>query len=75
MLHRTASTPFVWVIASRPEAHLKKQFAKAKVDFGGFWELEVPFDSKQSLCDVERYLHVQFSEMRENDPDSKPPHS
>lgn len=73
MLHRAVSTPFVWVITSRPEAHLKTAFTKAKVDVTGFWELEVPIDSDDSLRDVERYLHTQFSKMRESHSDSIPP--
>lgn len=72
VLHCALSSPFIWVIASRPEVHLKTQFARSKTDIGEYWELEVPVDSKESLRDVERYLHAQFSNMREKDPDSIP---
>lgn len=67
------STPFIWVIASRPEAHLKISFTKAKNNLESFWELEVPIDSDESSQDVERYLHAQFSKICENYPDSVPP--
>ncbi len=73
LLHRAASTPFTWIIASRPEAHLKIQFAKVRADVGSFWKLEVPIDSNDSQRDVERYLHVQLSKMRSSRPDSIPP--
>ncbi len=73
LLHGAMSTPFIWIIASRPEAHLKTQFARLKADVVGLWELEVPIDSDASQRDVERYLHVEFSKMHKNNPDSVPP--
>ncbi len=73
LLHGAVSTPFIWIIASRPEAHLKTHFAKARANVGGFWELEVPIDSTDGQRDVELYLHTQFSKMHENNPDSVPP--
>ncbi len=73
LLHHTVSTPFVWIIASRPEAHLKTRFSKVRTQIGVFWELEVPIDSDDSQRDVEHYLHTQFLSMRESSPDSIPP--
>lgn len=67
-----STTPFIWVIASRPEAHLKVHFKRVKIDVAGFWKLEVPMDSVQSSQDVELYLHEKFSEIREQRPDSVP---
>lgn len=72
-LHCAMSAPFIWVIASRPETHLRTQFLKVEEGVAGFWELEVPIDSEESLRDVERYLHREFSDMHENYPDSIPP--
>lgn len=39
----------------------------------GCLELEVPVNSDNSSRDVERYLQAQFSNIRENHPDSVPP--
>ncbi len=68
----TASTPFVWIIASRPEAHLKICFKKIAIDTG-FLEMEVPVNSDSSSRDVEHYLHAQFSNIRQSYFDSTPP--
>ncbi len=66
-------TPFIWVIASRPELHLEVSFTKAKIDVRSFWELDVPIDSDRSCQDVEIYLNAQFSKIRENYTNSVPP--
>ncbi len=72
LAHNVGSPPFTWIIASRPEVHLKHSFMKAGKDLGSFWELEVPVDSDRSSRDVEHYLHAQFSMIRQNHPDSVP---
>lgn len=73
VLHHSTTNPFIWIIASRPEAHLKQSFMKVKKSIGSYWELEVPVDSDRSSRDVEHYLHAQFSAIRANYPESVPP--
>lgn len=66
VLHYATVTPFIWIIASRPEAHLKPSFSKVNTHIGTFWELEVSIDSVESSRDVRRYLRAQFLDIREN---------
>lgn len=64
------STPFIWVIASRPEGNLKKAWLQVQRQFHGriseLWELVIPVNSDQATQDVELYLHKQFEYIRIN---------
>ncbi|KAF9444225.1 hypothetical protein P691DRAFT_356889 [Macrolepiota fuliginosa MF-IS2] len=75
-LRHAGATPFIWVIASRPEAHLMAALRKLKGSFRDrpteFWELEIPADSNDAAQDIERYLHTEFTKIREGSPDSFP---
>lgn len=73
ILQHGESTPFIWVIASRPEAHLQTPFTKIRASID-FYELEVPIDSDAASRDVERYLEAEFSKIRESYLDSVPSH-
>ncbi|KAF9442193.1 hypothetical protein P691DRAFT_503790 [Macrolepiota fuliginosa MF-IS2] len=68
--------PFVWVIASRPEAHLIGALRYLKENFqdhpADFLECEIPIDSDDAAQDVERYLHTEFTKIRKDNPDAFP---
>ncbi|KAF9454370.1 hypothetical protein P691DRAFT_797166 [Macrolepiota fuliginosa MF-IS2] len=66
------STPFIWIIASRPEAHLKVPFTRVEKEAKGFLLLEIPMDSDESLRSVELYLRVEFGKIRQNYSDLVP---
>ncbi|KAF9444723.1 hypothetical protein P691DRAFT_796267 [Macrolepiota fuliginosa MF-IS2] len=74
IVRHAGATPFVWVIASRPEAHLMTALRKHQRNFRGrtaeFWECEVPVDSDDAAQDMERYLHTEFIKIREDNPDA-----
>ncbi|KAF9441385.1 hypothetical protein P691DRAFT_684064, partial [Macrolepiota fuliginosa MF-IS2] len=76
ILNHTGTTPFVWIIASRPEAHLMAALRKLKVNFrdcpAEFWERGIPVDSDDAVQDIERYLHTEFTKIREDNLDSFP---
>ncbi|KAF9442197.1 hypothetical protein P691DRAFT_503847 [Macrolepiota fuliginosa MF-IS2] len=76
ILRHAGATPFVWVIASRPEAHLINALRKLKEKFRGrpteFWEHSIPIDSDDAAQDVERYLHTEFTKIRMDNPDAFP---
>lgn len=60
---RYPEAPLVWIIASRPEAHLSLAFNSDDV-IGTFWALNVPANSDQACRDVEQYLRAKFEEIR-----------
>ncbi|KXN84843.1 hypothetical protein AN958_12069 [Leucoagaricus sp. SymC.cos] len=62
------SVPLVWIIASRPEAHLKAVFTQGNVQ-DNIFEVEVPVDSPEACQDVEKYLDAEFKRIRERYPD------
>lgn len=66
--------PLVWVIASRPEVHLKLTFKSQDVA-GSFEEHDVPANSNDACRDVEKFLRVKFDEMRQNYADLMPRNS
>lgn len=57
------STPLIWVIASRPETHIRATFLHPSVQ-ESYMAVEVPIDSDEACADVERYLRHEFDEMR-----------
>lgn len=73
VLHYGQSTPFVWIIASRPEAHLQASFRRVEEHLTQFWKLEVPVDSEEALRSVELYLRTMFSKIRHDYSDIVPP--
>ncbi|KAF9442198.1 hypothetical protein P691DRAFT_789942 [Macrolepiota fuliginosa MF-IS2] len=76
ILCHAGATPFVWVIASRPEAHLMVVLQKLKKRFrdhsSEFWVCSVPVDSNDAEWDIERYLHAEFTRIREDNSDAFP---
>lgn len=63
--------PLIWVIASRPEAHLHLAFNSAEVS-GLFEEHEVLANSDDACRDVEKVLRAKFEEIRQNYKDLMP---
>ncbi|KAF9443126.1 hypothetical protein P691DRAFT_809419 [Macrolepiota fuliginosa MF-IS2] len=76
ILHHAGATPFVWVIASRPEDHLMNALLQVKEEFQDrsveFWELKIPVDSDAAVQDIERYLHAEFTNIRKKHPNAFP---
>ncbi|KAJ3568127.1 hypothetical protein NP233_g5913 [Leucocoprinus birnbaumii] len=62
-----SDAPFIWVIASRPETHLKVVFDDETVK-PSFWEEDVPVNSDEACQDVEEYLHSEFERIRKEYP-------
>ncbi|KXN80827.1 hypothetical protein AN958_07223 [Leucoagaricus sp. SymC.cos] len=62
------SVPLLWIIASRPEAHLKAVFDEETIR-NCFFDMEVPVDSDEAQRDVEKYLVSEFKKIREQYPD------
>lgn len=63
--------PLVWVLASRPEPHLRVAFSAT---LPHSWQLEVPIDSEEACRDVERYLRTGFDDIRRRYPEAIPTH-
>ncbi|KAF7763457.1 hypothetical protein Agabi119p4_7994 [Agaricus bisporus var. burnettii] len=57
------SSPLVWLIASRPEAHITSFFSKAEV-MSTYEKEEIPVDSDESRADVERFLRDEFTDIK-----------
>ncbi|KAF9450243.1 hypothetical protein P691DRAFT_758326 [Macrolepiota fuliginosa MF-IS2] len=62
------STRLIWVIASRPETHLKAIFSEDAVKHS-FWEQDVPVNSPEACQDVEKFLHDKFTDIWHRYPD------
>ncbi|KAJ3557966.1 hypothetical protein NP233_g11606 [Leucocoprinus birnbaumii] len=56
------TSPFIWLIASRPEPHIRGSFDKITNAY--YTQLVIPVDSNQGCKDVERYLRDKFDEIR-----------
>lgn len=54
--------PLAWIIASRPEAHLKAVFSEADVA-ASRWEECVPVDSEEGSRDVKKFLGGGFTDI------------
>ncbi len=65
LLPPNPTMPLVWIIASRPEAHLQTSFRQVERQITHFWKLEVPIDSDEALRSVELYLRTEFAKIRE----------
>ncbi|KAF9441135.1 hypothetical protein P691DRAFT_792000 [Macrolepiota fuliginosa MF-IS2] len=57
-----SSAPLIWIIASRPETHLKTASSEDNVK-PSFWEEDVPVDSPEACRDVEKFLHDKFTQI------------
>jgi hypothetical protein len=60
--------PFIWIIASRPEVHIKAVFS-SNLFKDSFVEEDIPVDSEEACQDVERFLHASFTKVREDYPE------
>ncbi|KAJ3574355.1 hypothetical protein NP233_g1836 [Leucocoprinus birnbaumii] len=56
--------PFLWVIASRPELHIKNFFETHPFSD----QLEVSIDSAEACQDVERFVRSEFQQIRQQNP-------
>ncbi|KAJ3575375.1 hypothetical protein NP233_g1143 [Leucocoprinus birnbaumii] len=54
--------PFIWLIASRPEPHIRGSFDRTIRD--NYTQIVIPVDSNQGCKDVEQYLRDKFDEIR-----------
>lgn len=59
--------PLLWVIASRPEQHLKIAFEQKHVQ-QELWTIYIPVDSDEACKDVELYLRAEFEDIRRRHP-------
>jgi hypothetical protein len=59
--------PFIWIIASRPESHLKAVFSELDVT-PSFWKEDIPVDSEEARRDVEKFLDHEFTRLRQQYP-------
>ncbi|KAF9445573.1 hypothetical protein P691DRAFT_805486 [Macrolepiota fuliginosa MF-IS2] len=67
------TSPFVWIISSRPEYHLLQLFRRP--GFNGIFKLQhVPIDGPEAYMDVERHLRKGFDRIQEEFSDMIPPH-
>ncbi|KXN92362.1 hypothetical protein AN958_08378 [Leucoagaricus sp. SymC.cos] len=70
-VQRHPSVPLVWIIASRPENHLKAVFMAGDVK-DSYLEEDIPVDSDEACRDVEKFLHTSFTKIQEDYPDIIP---
>jgi hypothetical protein len=62
---QTFSVPIMWVIASRPEPHLKASFSQIEEQVpNDFYKLEVPIDSDEVVHEVETYIRAAFKDIQ-----------
>lgn len=57
------AAPFVWLISSRPEAHLSVAFESREVG-GTFWTHYISPNSHLACRDVEKFIRARFEEIR-----------
>ncbi|KAF5346692.1 hypothetical protein D9756_010362 [Leucocoprinus leucothites] len=62
MVTEHPTSPIIWIIASRPEPHIRSAFNK--LGEANYREFLVPTDSNEACQDVERYLRDKFQEIR-----------
>ncbi|KAJ3563875.1 hypothetical protein NP233_g8660 [Leucocoprinus birnbaumii] len=60
---RYPDAPFLWIIASRPEAHITEHLSRKRLK-DTFEKVEVVIDSDQACQDVERFLRAEFETIR-----------
>ncbi|KAF9443178.1 hypothetical protein P691DRAFT_738210 [Macrolepiota fuliginosa MF-IS2] len=61
-LHSNISLPIIWMICSRPEAHLKRTFAQTDYAIQ-CWREFLPIDSAESRSDTEIFIRGRFKEI------------
>lgn len=49
IIYHTQTTPFIWIIASRPEAHLRSAFAQIQERCTAIWTIEIPIDTTNAV--------------------------
>ncbi|KAF9442971.1 hypothetical protein P691DRAFT_809679 [Macrolepiota fuliginosa MF-IS2] len=62
LLRSNVSLPIIWMICSRPEAHLKRTFAQTDYDIQ-CWREFLPIGSEESRRDTETFIRGQFKEI------------
>ncbi|KXN83491.1 hypothetical protein AN958_01336 [Leucoagaricus sp. SymC.cos] len=60
--------PLLWVIASRPEPHIRDTFHRPDVSTA-VTKVDVLIDSDEACSDVEKYLRKAFEEIKQNYPE------
>ncbi|KAJ3568938.1 hypothetical protein NP233_g5389 [Leucocoprinus birnbaumii] len=60
---RFPDVPLLWIVASRPEAHITHHLSRKRHALFFFKE-EVPIDSPEACQDVERFVRVEFAKIR-----------
>lgn len=76
VLRHAKSTPFLWIIASRPKHNLQQAWSRTKHQFWNrtseLWEEDVPINPEQATKDVEVFLHAEFKKIKSDHSDSIP---
>ncbi|KAJ3568936.1 hypothetical protein NP233_g5387 [Leucocoprinus birnbaumii] len=60
---RFPDAPLLWVISSRPEAHITHHLSRRRLA-SCFDKEEVPIDSPEACQDVERFFRAEFAKIR-----------
>ena len=60
-------TPILWVVASRPEAHITSYLSRRRLVYT-YEEEYVSIDSTEACQDVERFLRAELEKIRASDP-------
>ncbi|KAF5361932.1 hypothetical protein D9756_002628 [Leucocoprinus leucothites] len=72
ILHHSTTTPFVWVISSRAEAHLNGPFSSIEAEIPSFWKTEVSIGTEEASRSAEIYFRTEFAQIRQNYADALP---
>ncbi|KAF9445963.1 hypothetical protein P691DRAFT_784564 [Macrolepiota fuliginosa MF-IS2] len=59
------TTPIKWIFATRQKRHFKTIFSRVKARISSYQEYHLSFRSTQARGDVERFLHGEFSRIRD----------
>ncbi len=71
---RYPEAPLVWIISSRPESHLQNLFSQDEI-LPTYHEVTIPVNSDAACQDVERYLRIELTKIKDRHPDLIPPTS
>ncbi len=66
------AAPIVWVVATRPEEHLKIKFTYPDVVLS-HWQLHIPIDDTEACQDVQRYFESAYAVLRSKYPNATSP--
>ncbi|KXN87656.1 hypothetical protein AN958_08293 [Leucoagaricus sp. SymC.cos] len=72
VLHHSATTPFVWIISSREEIHLKAPFSLTEERVSNFWKTEIPIGTEEASKSAEIYFRTEFARMHQHYGDMLP---